>query len=196
MQKILLLLFCLVVFQSKAHKVIEVDSLEKKTEKFLLYVAPGYSMSQFVETSASFADVYLGIRYHEKLDLSLSYSFIIDNFKKQIIFPSTHEFDQTGVCIRAYYSFFNFAIKPHSGIAYHFNQSSWNPLDDSNDTFREYFHVIEVFVGANWSISDVISLNASGGYNFTDGIELVGLKNEDFYGFTFNVMLQIRILKF
>ena len=170
--------------------------MSEDNKRFDLYMAPGYSLNEFVETNASFGGISLGITYKKRLDLSFSFSAILDSFKKQIIFPSTHKYDQKNFGIRGQYSFFNTRIRPNTGLAYKYCRAYWNPLNDSNETFDNNFSMYEFFIGADWFVSEVFSLNVSGGYNMAGGIDLVGLSDKDYHGFVLNLMFRVRLLKF
>jgi len=173
------------------------DSIQSGLESnFQLYIAPGYGINQFVETGASFAGFYLGLIFRDKFDVSVSYSKILDNFKKQIIFPSVHKYGQTNLGLHVQYSFFNKNIRPHVGVGVQYGELSWKPENDSNDTFTDHVYIYEVFLGANWVINEIFTFQVNAGYNIARDVEIIGLESNNFEGFKADILLKIRILKF
>jgi len=197
MEKYFTLIFLLGSFFLKAQDQQLLDSIQlEKEEKLQLYIAPAYSLNQFVETSASFAGIHLGIIYKEKVDLNIYYSAILDNFMKQIIFPQNHEFEQKNLGVKTQYSFLKKSIRPHAGISFQFSEISWIPLDDSNNKFNDNIYLIEPYVGISWMLNRTFTLLIDGGYNIVPEVELVGLESDDFSGFAVNFMVKIRFYQF
>lgn len=172
------------------------DSLAiEKTSKVTLYVAPGYSNSPLVDTRASYFEMHLGLIYLEKVDLDIYYSTVLDNFKKEIIFPSSHEYDERNFGIRVQYSFLKKWIRPHIGIGYQFTEASWIPKNDSEQEFNDYIDLGALYCGFSWLINNTFTFQTDIGYTIGSGIELVGFDSGDFDGFEFKVMLKIKLLK-
>lgn len=173
------------------------DSLQLEPERnFQLYIAPAYSINQFVETGASFAGIHLGLIFQDRIDVNVSYSKILDNFKKQIIFPSMHTYDQTNYGLHGQYSFFNKNIQPHVGLGVQYGVVNWKPENDSNDKFTDHVYIYNVFLGIEWRINRTFTFQANAGYNFAQDVEIIGLEANDYKGFKVDVRLKIRILKF
>jgi len=173
------------------------DSIQQEiSNRYQVYIAPTYTINQFVETGASFAGIGLGFIFKDRIDLSVSYSQILDSFKKQIIFPSRHRFDQSNVGLHGQYSFLNQRFRPHVGFGVQYGMVTWEPEHDSNDTFTDSIYIFNLIVGANWALNKTVTLQANGGYNFTQDVEIVGLESKDFDGFRIDVLLKIRLLNF
>ncbi|MCK5104474.1 MAG: hypothetical protein KAR17_16735 [Cyclobacteriaceae bacterium] len=191
-----LLLSCLLLKAQDPVIFVE-DSLQLNRERnFQLYIAPAYSVNQFVGTGASFAGIHLGLISRDRIDVNVSYSKIVDNFKKQIIFPSLHTYDQTNYGLHGQYSFFNKSIRPHVGLGVQYGVVSWKPENNSNDTFTDHVYIYNVFLGVKWLINRTFALQANAGYNFTQDVEIIGLESNDYEGFKADVQLKIRILNF
>lgn len=172
-----------------------VDSLEhNRNNRFVLYAAPIYSLNQFAETNASYGGIGLGLIIKDRIDVLVYYSQIMDSFKKQIIFPSNHEYDQVNFSLNGQYSFLKKSIRPHIGAGVAYAKLAWEPLHDSNDTFSEYIFIYSLFAGANWAINRFLSLQGNFGYNFAGDVEIVGLESTDFTGFKLDLMLKIKLL--
>jgi len=197
MRIILILAFVLYSFGVEAQNLtkLEADSIDSQLDKrYQIYIAPGFNANQFVETGSSFFYAYFGMIYENNIDFSISYSLILDEFKKQIIFPGDHKYNQTNFGLDLQYSFLVKKIRPHIGIGYRLAQASWEPLSDSNDTFTDNINIYQANIGAKWLLSKIINLQANFGYNFADNVELTGLTNEDYNGFKLDLILKIRIL--
>ena len=173
------------------------DSLQLSHERnFDLYVAPSYSYNQFVGTGASFAGIHLGLISRGRIEVNVSYSRILDNFHKQLIFPSVHTYDQTNYGLHVQYSFFNKSIRPHVALGVQYGVVSWNPESDSNDTFADHVYIYDVFLGIKWLINRTFAFQASAGYNFAHDVEIIGLESTDYDGYKAEVQLKIKILNF
>jgi len=170
-----------------------VDSIHLIHEKKVhFYFAPSFSAYQFSETVASFAGIYLGMIYQDHLDISLSYAAILNNFKKQIIFPSHHHYDQTNFGLQLQYSFFDKKIRPITGIGAQFLHTSWQPDGDLEDTFTDYIYTIKGVIGIAWLINRTFNLQGTAGYNVARDVEIVGLESNDYDGFAADFVLKIR----
>ena len=173
------------------------DSIKaRQSDKFQLYVAPGYGTSQLATTNASFFEFHAGLVYMEKLDIALRYATNLDNFQKQIIFPTFHNYSQRGIGLRAHYSFFKKDIKLHTGAGYQFVESAWRPEEESLETFNDYLGLAEFYVGITWSINRTFRLQGDAGYQLPNNVELVGFESSDFGGLKAMLAMKIAILDF
>ena len=188
------LLFCAALAYGQSIEPPDSIQFERK-KNFEIYIGAGYQNNQFVETSASFAGIYLGVLIKERLDLNFSYAVILDNFKQQLIFPSTHRYDQRNYRIGVQYSFLKTKVRPHIGTGYNYNRAFWNPLEDSDDTFNNNFDVVEFYIGANWILNQVLTLEGSVGYNKASGGEMIGLSEDDYDGMLIKVALRCTLFK-
>ena len=171
------------------------DSLELESiSSFMLYAAPFYNLSQFVETNSSFAGIGIGLVIKDRIEVFVSYSQIMDNFKKQIIFPAKHEYNQTNFNLSGQYSFLKKRIQPHVGAGVTYAKLAWEPEQDSNDTFSDHIFIYNVFTGASWTVNQILSLQANFGYNFAGTVEIVGLAPDDFTGFKMDLLVKIKLL--
>jgi hypothetical protein len=193
----MILLFSSYLLKAQDNSELSEDSIRIIPEKNVqLYIAPSYSVNQFVETSASFAGISLGLSFWENFEINVSYSRILNNFVKQIIFPSSHKYDQKNLGIHGQYSFLNTKIRPLVGLGMQYGIVSWNPEIDSNDTFIDHIYIYNVLIGANWSITKTFSLQGNLGYNFTNDVDIIGFDSNDYDGFSVNLILKINLLKF
>lgn len=199
MRRFLFLVLLLIGSLIQAQDIVlsEEDSTKTATNhKFSLYVAPSLYVNQFVETGATFFGIHMGVDYKERLDVNVSYSKIIDNFSKQIIFPSRHRYDQSNFGAEIQYSFLQRRITPHLGVGFDYVESSWNPADDSNDTFTDYIQLYRIFIGANWIINKIFTFQINAGYNFAHSVDIIGLQADDYNGLMVGLLLKFRVLKF
>ena len=197
MKRYVTLVFVLSSFIIKAQDRLETDSIPAQSlAKFQLYVAPGYSLSQFVGTNASFAEIHLGAVYSRKIDVDVHYAVNLDNFQKQLIFPSFHYYDQKNFGIRTHYSFLKKTIKLHIGIGYQYIEATWSPEEENEETYIDHINMTEVFVGFSWFINKTFTLQGDGGYNLVNGVDLVGFESNDFGGLKALIMLKIGIFNF
>lgn len=195
--KYLTLLFSLTAITVMAQESIVMDSIpEESQDKFQVYVAPGYSLTQFVGTNSSFAEVHVGLVYLKKIDLDLNYAVNLDNFQKQIIFPSVHYYDQKNIGVRAHYSFLKKSFRLHAGAGYQYVEAMWSPEEEKNDTFVDQMSFVEFYGGVSWLINKSFTLQGDAGYTFVNGVELVGFETNDFGGFKALIMLKIGIINF
>lgn len=193
----MILLLCSFLLKAQDYPESTEDSVKQEFEnRFQVYIAPTYSMNQFVETWSSFAGIGLGLVVKDRIDVSLSYSQILDNFNKQIIFPSSHKYDQANISLQGQYSFLKSNIRPHAGLELQYAMATWEPEYDSNDTFSDNIFIYNAFVGVNWTLNQILTLQANAGYNFAREVEIVGLESNDFNGFNMDVLLKIRLLNF
>ncbi len=161
--------------------------------KIHFYIAPSFSINQFVGTVASFAGVNVGIHYREHLDIGIKYSAILNNFQQQIIFPAHHHYEQTNIGLQVHYSFFDGKIRPIAGIGIQLCNASWQPESDSEDTFTDYIYTFEGKIGLAWLVNKNFELQTTTGYNVARDVEIVGIKPGDYDGFTADLVLKIKI---
>ena len=176
---------------------VEEDSMQIAPMKNIsIYISPSLGVNQFVETGASFMGIHLGMVYRDIVDVNIFYSRILDSFKKQIIFPASHQYNQSNVGLEVQYSFLNKRIRPHVGVGFQYAEASWEPVNDSNDTFLDYIIMYNAFLGANWMIDKIFTLQVNAVYNFTQKVDIVGLSSNDFEGFGAEFLLKVRFLSF
>jgi hypothetical protein len=194
---LMILLLSSLLLKAQDHTKFTEDSLQLELERnFQLYIAPTYSINQFVETGASFAGIYLGLIFRDRIDFNVSYSKILDNFKKQLIFPSKHKYDQTNFGLHGQFSFFNKSIRPHVGLGLQYGVVTWEPEHDSNDKFTDHIYLYDIFLGANWLINEIFKFQANVGYYISQDVEIISLESHDYEGFKAEVILKIRLLNF
>ena len=173
------------------------DSLQnEKPKNFQLYIAPAYALNQFVETQASFFGVHLGIAYKGKVDLNISYSAILDRFKKQIVFPTAHNYSQKIFGVNAQYAFLENRITPHAGLGFQYSRVSWSPENENGEEFLDYIYQLKPFIGVVWKIHNAFTIDLNSGYLIAPEVDLVGLAAEDFTGFSFNLMIKMGFYSF
>lgn len=172
------------------------DSIHiEKPKNFHLYIAPGYALNQFSETNASFLGAHLGIAYKNKIDFNIYYSAILDSFRKQIIFPSTHVYKQKNLGINGQYAFLKNRIKPHAGIGFQYSAISWLPENEGDEEFSDYIYQFKPYIGLSWQVINAFTLLFDLGYLIAPEVELIGLTSEDFDGLSFNFMIKIRFYR-
>lgn len=192
---VIILLFCSMFVQ--AQDVQNEDSARvEKNKNFQLYIAPGYALNQFVDTYASFIGVHLGISYKNKIDLNVYYSAILDDFKKQVIFPETYDFAQKNLGVDGQYAFLESRIKPHVGVGFQFSNISWLPENDNDEKLVDYIYFFKPYIGVSWRANSTITAQIDCGYMITPEVELTGLTSEDFNGLIFNFMIKIGFYNF
>ncbi len=171
------------------------DSISSKNSNTLdLFVAPRFSSNQFVNTWATFIEIGIGLKYKNKWELNISYAKSVDDFNKQIIFPSSHKYDQANIGVQAQYLFFNSKIRPLAGIGIQLGEISWIPQIDASDTFTDHIFIYNIFIGADWQINKTFAFQVNAGYIFPGNIELVGLESNDYQGLKGDILLKIRLL--
>jgi hypothetical protein len=164
--------------------------------RFHLYVAASYSGQQFVETVASFANLSAGIIYDDRLGARIFYGAILDDFRKQVIFPTSYTFEQSNLGLHIQYSFLKKRIRPVAGLSFQLGQIAWRPEGDSEDLFTDNVLMYGAFVGGAWAIYKSLTLQADVGYTLSTDMELIGLEKSDPDGLRFEVMLKFGVFRF
>jgi hypothetical protein len=173
------------------------DSLERPAkEKFQVYVGISYLGQQFVETMASFVNFSGGIIYNNHFEARISYGAIVDDFKKQIIFPTTFSYQQNNLSLMLQYSFFESRIRPVAGLSINYGQASWLPQGDVKDIYTDNIFTYGTYAGLSWAINRAVTLQTDVGYSKIQKLELVGLEETDFNGFRFEIQLKFGIFRF
>lgn len=193
------ILLCALVYTAPAQEItaLEMDTLEvQPPEKFRVYLGASYSGQQFAETMASFVNISGGIFYKNHFEARVSYGTIINDFKKQIIFPTTFSFDQSNLLFQLQYNFFNTRIRPVAGFGVNLGQVSWLPQGDIEDVYSDNIITYGAYVGASWAINKSMILQGDIGYSQIAELELVGLEEGDFNGIRFEVQLKFGIFHF
>ena len=191
-------ILCFSIFvKAQEQQDVEVDSVYADEPKLVqLYIAPVYNISSFAETGASFAGVYLGVNIHDRVDLSLSFSKILNDFKKQIIFPTIYFYDQINYGFHVDYTILKSKISPLVGLGFQYVDASWESDNDIKEVFQDYFFLYNVFVGAKWNINKTFDFQVNVGYNYLNNVSIVGLESYDFNGIYGDLILKIRIVNF
>lgn len=180
-----------------AQQSVEKDTLsEKPIDKFHFYIAPAYSSSQFVETFASQVALSAGIIYKNRLDLSVCYGVVIDNFKKRIIFPRFFTYGQMNGGLYLNYYFTNRRLRPLAGLGTRYAHISWSAEEGIKDEYSDRLFIYDAYLGGIWQINDAIALQANIGYTFSDEVKIIGLETEDFQGIKFDMAINIRLFSF
>lgn len=191
----MLFLFQGILFAQESYQ--EEDSVAVSTSEFIdLYFGPGYVVSEFAETRASFASIHVGLIFFDHVDLNFSYRAILSNFKKQLIFPSYHKYNQKDISILLQYDLADWMIRPSIGIGYHHTYASWEPENESNEIFKDQINQFELYAGVNYSVSKAFVMELHCGYKLAKDIELVGLAADSFDGFIFRATMKVRLIKF
>jgi len=176
---------------------VEVDSLLASEPKVIqLYIAPVYTISSFVDKGASFAGISLGVNIYDHVEVDVSFSKILNNFKKQIIFPSTYYYDQTNYGFHVNYTILKRKVSPVVGLGFQYIDASWESDNDIKDIYRDYFFLYNAFAGVKWNIAKNFVFQANVGYNYTESVSIVGLESSDFNGIYGDLILKIRIVNF
>lgn len=197
MKIIIYILFVLTFSALHAQQSVEKDTLKEETNpKFQLYIAPIYSVNQFVETFASQAGVAAGIVIKEKIDVSFYYGMVIDDFKKRVIFPTLFSYDQMNGGLYLNYYFTRNRLRPLAGIGAKFGQISWWANEGINEEYTDHLMIYDAFFGGIWKINDTFSLKADLGYTFSGEVDLIGLNTEDFQGIKFDVAIKLHLFSF
>jgi hypothetical protein len=163
---------------------------------FQIYISTSYSGQQFVETFASFANLSAGISFKKKLDLSIFYGTILNNFKKQIIFPTSFNYEQKNIGLQLQYEFTEHKIRPIVGLGVNYAQLAWKSEGDLEEVFTNNIFIYSGYVGGAWSIDQTFTLQSSFGYSWPGEVEIVGLETEGFQGWNFNVAIKIGVFSF
>lgn len=169
---------------------------DKSLPSFQVYISPGYSATQFATTSASFLEFHAGLTFRERIDFAISYASNLDNFQKQLIFPTLHNYDQKSVGFRAHYSFFNKSIRLHTGAGYQFVEASWSPDEAQQETYVDHIGMSEFYIGLTWMINNTFTLQGDAGYQLANGVDLIGFEPDDFGGLKALITMKIGILRF
>lgn len=169
---------------------------EEKEDSFQLYLSASYTAQQFVETVASTAGVSIGIVYKNRLETNIYYSGILNDFKKQIIFPILFAYEQSNIGIQLQYIFTDKKIRPLVGVNPQYSQLTWRSEGDLDDEFTDDIFIYNIYLGGVWSISKLIGLQTNIGYSFPGKVELVGLEDADFQGFRFDLAIKIGVFSF
>ncbi len=195
----LLAIFILLQLLARGQDIgyIQTDTLKEDTMKrFQLYGAMSYSGQQFVETMASFANLSVGMTYKNHLDARISYGTILDHFRKQVIFPTTHYYEQKNMGLNLQYSFLEGNIHPVAGCNFQLAWMTWRPEGSSEDLFTDRVYLVAAFAGAAWDIYRSLTLQADIGYSLAKDLELVGLEENDSDGLRYEVTLKFGIFHF
>jgi hypothetical protein len=197
MKQYLTLLLALSCLGVKAQDSTVRDSIPgERMDNFQIYLAPGYSVSQFVGTHASFGEIHLGMVYLKKIDIGINYTFNLDNFQKQLIFPTVHYYDQQNIGIRAHYLFLKKKFRFHAGAGYQMIEAAWTPEEDKDETFIDQISFMEIYGGVSWLINKTFTLQGDVGYSIANGVDLIGFESDDFGGLKALVMLKIGLINF
>ena len=195
MKNYLTLLLVVSSFAIKAQDNAGKDSIATdQLDKLHIYIAPGYFYSQFAGTRASFAEFQVGLTYLQKVDIAFNYGFMLDNFQKQIIFPTVHYYDQKNYGVRAQYSFLKKRFRLHAGGGYQFVDARWSPGQEKDQTFVDHVSLIEIYGGMAWKFNKTFTLQGDAGYTQAEGVDLVGFEVGDIGGFKASIMLKIAFI--
>lgn len=194
---ILIFLFTSILIKAQNQSLNSVDSLSSDViVKNQLYVAPGYSLVQFAETGASFASIQVGIMLKERFDINVSYAEILDDFRKQIIFPLSFKYHQKNLIVRIHHEFLDGDFRPLLGLGYQYSELSWEPESDVDYVFTDHINQYEFYAGVNWLISNTFSFQLNGGYKIANGVDLVGVDPTYYNGFAMSLLLKIKVLSY
>jgi hypothetical protein len=161
-----------------------------------VYISASYSGQQFVQTLASFANVSAGIRLKQSVDVSIYYGTILNDFKKQIIFPTSFFYEQDNLGIQFQYEFTRRKLRPLAGFGMNYARLSWKSEGDLADNFTDNVFIYSGYVGMAWSIGQIFSLQGSLGYAWPGEVEIIGLEAEGFQGLNFNVAIKTGVFSF
>ncbi len=191
------ILFVLGFSALQAQQNVEKDTLrEEATPKFHFFIAPTYSVNQFVETFASQVGIAAGIEIKNRIDVSFYYGMVIDDFKKRIIFPTLFTYDQMNGGLYLNYYFTRNKVQPLVGLGAKYSQISWWANEGINEEYTDHVIIYDAFIGGIWRINDRFSLKADLGYTFSSEVGLIGLRTEDFQGIKFDVAIKIHLFSF
>ena len=197
MKNAVTMFFVLLVISVNAHANLALDSIPfNDVKNFQLFIAPGYSVTQLSATNASFVEFQAGLIYKKRVEFALRYASNIDNFQKQLIFPTIHYYDQSNIGLRAQYSFFKKSVRLHTGVGYQFVESSWSPEEESQEKYVDYIGLAELYVGLHRMINKTFTLQGDLGYQLANDVDLVGFEASDFGGFEALIMIKIAFMKF
>ena len=200
MRKIFLALLCLSVsmaLRAQQSLIVEDTATVEHQRNKSIILAPSYSFSRFAKTvTASFVTFTGGISFNDHAELGLQVSFNIDNFEKQVIFPQDYRYGQTNMSLYGDYAFFESKVRPLAGVAVSYALAEWTANVGGDEKFTDRIFILTPYVGAVWILNDFISVRAKGGYHFPGEVELISFGKEDFQGFTGDIGIKIRVLKF
>ena len=189
--------FVLTLSTTQAQEVQHGDSSSMSiTRTNGFYLAPSYFSNQLVDTWASFVGIQGGAFIGNHIDIGISYHRNIDNFSRQIIFPSTYIYDQSNVGLHVQYHFLDTRIRPIAGFGINGSTIEWSSESNDMDKFKEMIWILDISTGVSWSISDLLLLQANIGYNFADEIALIGFNSSDFNGLKVGLNLKFRLFYF
>ncbi len=192
----IILLSCL-LSAVQAQDTNESDTLNVENKhEYQLYLAPTYSANQFVETVASFAGLSVGITFQTKLDANLYFNTLLDNFRKQIIFPTPFNYKQINAGVALQYYFYDKKISPLVGGGIQYAQLSWKADGDLDDEYTDYIFIYNAKIGVIWRLSNILSVQGDIGYNIPGELDLVGLEKRDMQGMRFDLTIKIYVFSF
>ena len=189
-----LFLFNGILFAQKSQ--MAVDSLAEKNNVIDLYIAPGYVVSKFIDTGTSFASIHMGLVFFDRVGLDVSYGLLLDNFRRQLIFPSYHKYNQKDISIFLQYNLTKWIIRPTAGIGYHRSLASWEPESEAGDKFQDHINQFEIFAGVCYKVTGAIAVELNCGYKISGDVELVSLEDNSFDGLIFRAMVKVGLTKF
>lgn len=163
---------------------------------FQIYVSASYSSQQFVETFASFANVSAGLRFKKKFDINIYFGTILNDFKKQIIFPTLFSYEQNNLGLQLQYELTDRQLRPLAGLGINYAQLAWKSEGDLDDVFTNNVFIYSGYIGGAWSIGQTLTVQATMGYTWPGEVEIVGLETEGFQGLNFNVAIKIGVFSF
>jgi hypothetical protein len=180
-----------------AQEQAEEDSASLGQEsKFQIYLSASYASQQFVETFASFANVSAGISFKKKFDISIYYGTILNDFKKQIIFPTSFSYEQNNLGLQFQYAFTDRKLRPLAGLGINYAQLAWKSEGDLDDVFTDNVFIYSGYVGGAWSIGQYFTLQGTMGYALPGEVDIIGLETEGFQGWNFNVAIKMGVFSF
>lgn len=197
MKNLISIAFLLVCNFLHAQEKITPDTLiEESRDKFHVFIAPSYSGSQFVETMASQAGIAIGLDFKDRLDLRIYYGFVVDNFKKKIIFPRFFTYDQMNGGIYVNYYFTDHKISPLVGVGAKYGNISWRDDEGLDDQYTDHLLIYDAYLGGIWKFNNAFSFQFNFGYTISSKVNLIGLNTEDFQGMKCDLAIIIRAFSF
>ncbi|NJN28089.1 MAG: hypothetical protein HC819_20020 [Cyclobacteriaceae bacterium] len=171
------------------------DSVKDARKQITFYASPVYRIAQFASTSASFGGVAAGISINKQIDIGFSYSIILNDFEKKIIFPTSHNYAQRNTEMSIHYVFTACKIRPLAGVSLSLTEAIWSNDAESVETYRDFFFNHGGYGGLDWSINKYLTFLIKLGYTVSQDVELIGFEREDFNGFDARFELRINIGK-
>jgi hypothetical protein len=147
-------------------------------------------------TMASFANLSLGVRFINGLEFGITWGINVDNFQRSVIFPQRFSYHQINLGFDLQYRFSKRRISPIVMVNGQIMQSEWRPEEAGENLFSDQAWMLGVGAGGSWAINRLATLEGSFGYVLPQAVDLIGLSNEDYQGWNFEIAIKLGVFSF